>query len=1128
MRGCITAALLNLACFGYIWAAPIPLWIEGRLAAPAEYGLAQLERALGERGVELARATGVPSGRGVVVGVAASGSRMAGWAAAERLTLAPGPEALAVKRLREGEAELLVFAGSDPVGLMYALLDAAEEVEKLGRDADWFLSVREVSEKPANQLRQARLLLHHEKNEAAWYHDKGYWDWYLGTLSRDRFNGLNLVFAHQTPYLAPMFAWHFVVPEYPEVRGKGVTDEDMARNLETLKYIAAECERRGIDFCVGIWQYLPWSRENLVGRGDQRSLVEGLTIRNVTEYTYLATKRLLAEVPGIKRIQLRFSSETGLERGDQYYFYKNGLFPAIAEASPAVELDMRMGGGPRAVRELARELGIPYRISQKYNGEFMGLPHPPAEILCVGYSYSDYLRYPRECPVYNEVWALGSHRVLLWGSEEYGRQFGRAASFGGTIGFEVDMPMGQKGYQDEEGEAWRFFKHAEDEYFKHEMERYWAYLRAYGRFSYDPEADHEVWMRPFRRRFGAGAEAMAAAYEAAGRVVWLIVASHINNTNMYAWPEKSMGGLPNAYLEIGGMDRLHFPTIKAQVEEELGGLWSGCAGAERLAAEFDGIADAIERALGEAEAAVVDRGKEYAATVNDFRILMHLARFHADRQREGYALAKFNATGDAAQLARARGQSEAAVGEWKALAEIGERQYYDRMNCGPLEVGHWKDSLFLVEAGPKLLEEARETLSTFGLFERGFDFGGTPLATRLATYTIKDYGNQYDVERRFTGVHAGELYQSQSGYGLLENEGLGAVRNRMVPRGNLVGDQPDPERPLPFQQLYQDFLSSRQRFSFRMDLAMEWYRLTMVFSDLSERPAEHGPFEVGLVGRFADNPIARSVRVPAGGTVYLQEDHNVRNDRFQFVSVYAQPRQAGGDAMLSGLTAHRLAPSLGHAPSRRLDPAEGRLAVTITMPPETGEGGGPPSASSRGRLASASVLVRGGEGQAWSARPLTTEDGLVYEARLSREDLSQRWVEYYFQAIDKAGKATRLPRAGSYRSRITADAAPPRVAHVPTLRGKPGAAIPIRVEAEDESGVAAVRVRYRPMNQRLSYQSLELEARDGAYYGAIPGEAIDPEFDFIYCIEAVDEAGNGCFFPDWRKTAPYYIVAVER
>jgi hypothetical protein len=48
------------------------------------------------------------------------------------------------------------------------------------------------------------------------------------------------------------------------------------------------------------------------------------------------------------------------------------------------------------------------------------------------------------------------------------------------------------------------------------------------------------------------------------------------------------------------------------------------------------------------------------------------------------------------------------------------------------------------------------------------------------------------------------------------------------------------------------------------------------------------------------------------------------------------------------------------------------------------------------------------------------------------------------------------------------------------------------------------------------------------YAAVVPAEALAPQWDFMYFIEAVDRAGNGTMFPDLAKTMPYVIVKLER
>ena len=47
------------------------------------------------------------------------------------------------------------------------------------------------------------------------------------------------------------------------------------------------------------------------------------------------------------------------------------------------------------------------------------------------------------------------------------------------------------------------------------------------------------------------------------------------------------------------------------------------------------------------------------------------------------------------------------------------------------------------------------------------------------------------------------------------------------------------------------------------------------------------------------------------------------------------------------------------------------------------------------------------------------------------------------------------------------------------------------------------------------------------YEATIPGEDIDPHFDFMYLFEVMDNAGNGRIYPDLSKETPYTVVKVE-
>jgi hypothetical protein len=44
----------------------------------------------------------------------------------------------------------------------------------------------------------------------------------------------------------------------------------------------------------------------------------------------------------------------------------------------------------------------------------------------------------------------------------------------------------------------------------------------------------------------------------------------------------------------------------------------------------------------------------------------------------------------------------------------------------------------------------------------------------------------------------------------------------------------------------------------------------------------------------------------------------------------------------------------------------------------------------------------------------------------------------------------------------------------------------------------------------------------------IPAAEIDPKWDFMYFIEAMDAAGNGCIWPDLLERTPYVVIRLDR
>ncbi len=161
----------------------IGLLATSALAGPVEFGVADFNAALASRNLK--------------------------WKVKYELTLDPA-ETYRIEPYKYGGAHI---TGGDLRGLMYGLLDAADQIRATGR-------LKQVQATPLIHVRGTRMFVHASEIEA--------FDWtdYFNTLARDRFNRFTLV---------------FLDPPYSS-----------AARLASISQLAAEF---GIDFTLGIWEH---------------------------------------------------------------------------------------------------------------------------------------------------------------------------------------------------------------------------------------------------------------------------------------------------------------------------------------------------------------------------------------------------------------------------------------------------------------------------------------------------------------------------------------------------------------------------------------------------------------------------------------------------------------------------------------------------------------------------------------------------------------------------------------------------------------------------------------------------------------------------------------------------------
>jgi hypothetical protein len=705
-------------------------------AKPVQHGMEKLELALQQKGVAIEEAASLRAANGdaVVVAGPASGPGEAARLISElRLTPGTEPESLLIRKFnRDGKAVVLV-AGADARGLMYALLDVADRVGWAKSAGQPFSEVRESEEKP---FAPERALSLYTFNRACWegrFYDETYWARYLDVLAQNRFNSLVLIFGYENGgFLAPCYPYFFDVPEFPEVRMVELTREQQQRNLAALNRLIQMAHDRGLSFTVGIWDHI--YRGGVQGGGipgaDEATrkpvpgLVWGVTGENLVPYTKAALASFLKLVPAVDAIQFRMHDESGLKQNEQEAFWRD-VFEMMREKAPNLRLDLRAKGLPDSVIQSAADSGVPFRITTKYWMEQMGLPFHPTHINKQNqfdrrHSYADLLRYPQRYKMHWRLWNGGTTRVLLWGDPDYARRFAESTRLYDGDGFEVNEPLCTK-MEAQPHDAKPFdLLQPTHRYYDYEFERYWHFFQVFGRMGYNPNTPAEVWQREFEKRFGR--EAAPFVEKGLHQASWVlprIVASCYPYSAFpltRGWAEKQrLGDLP-AYARAEGSDIQQFASFDEEARMVLEGGETAKTRPGENSRWFAQTAADISAQIAEAGKRIGShRNPEFDSTITDLKILANLSLFHSRRIPAAVSYRLFERTKDPQALDDAIAAEWSAVEAWRQLVAAAGDFYADDLKMGVRGAGlcgHWRDELAALETGLAALERQRRELKS--------------------------------------------------------------------------------------------------------------------------------------------------------------------------------------------------------------------------------------------------------------------------------------------------------------------------------------------------------------------------------------------------------------------------------
>jgi hypothetical protein len=660
-------------------------------------------------------------------------------------------ESLCLVQSETGDRTVLLVAGTDALGLVYALTELADRVACLATGRKALEFAEPVIERPASRTRSVMRGFCSELEDKAWFHDRDFWRNYLTMLVTSRLNrfslplgmGYNSANGITDGYLVFPYPFFVAVPGF-DVLAKNLPAGERARNLETLKFIGEECARRGLRFQLGIWTLAyQWPKSPKA-----TYTIEGLTDDTHAAYCRDALALLLKEVPAITGVTFRVHEESGIPRGHEDFWQTQ--FSAIVQCGRKVEIDLHAKNMTPETLQIALATGQPIVISPKYCGEHLGLPYHPSAIrelemspegsltdtgtgILIGnrkftrYDYADMLAENRNWDVVFRIWP-GTQRFLLNGDPATFAGYGRNAAFCGAAGIDWSEPLHFKGRRGS-GQAGGRCAYADVSLTpQYDFQKYLYTYRLWGRLGYNPDADPEVWRRALRQEFGPAAAAVENALAPASRVLPLFTLAHAPSADcgsylpeMYLNMPLTSTTLPEPYQDtrspklfgnVSPFDPQLFQSPDECAEALVSGTVDGKYSPLEVAQWLTDIASAAAKNLATARKLLGTSASApaFRRIEEDVLIQRGLALFFAGKLRSAVLWRLFLLTGNHAAGEAAIASYSAGRDDWALMAERAKHVYFPNITYGNSRSlqGHWLDRIPAFDAD---IADLRERVS---------------------------------------------------------------------------------------------------------------------------------------------------------------------------------------------------------------------------------------------------------------------------------------------------------------------------------------------------------------------------------------------------------------------------------
>ncbi|MBC8870369.1 MAG: hypothetical protein H8E44_13175 [Planctomycetes bacterium] len=634
----------------------------------------------------------------------------------DTFSLGMGPQSFRIRR--EGENVIRVVGG-DSLGAMYGGLELAEMIA-LGGGLD---AVVEKARKPYISRRGLKFNIPFD-GRAPSYDDTGtaaheniavmweweFWEAFLDSLARDRYNTLTLWTNHPYPGIVDL-------KEYPGVSYDNVcrlrervdtstdrhfddTDLMDPANVEVIKEISLDdkiafwnrvfdhADARGIDIIVFHWNIY------IFGAKGKHGITDDMNNPKTIPYMRYCIGEFLKTYPQVDGIgitageHMRGQKTSALEK-EQWLWqtYGQGVMDAKA-ADPDRELRI-------IFRQHQANLSKIVDAFKEFDGPF-NTGHKYARARLYSTSTSPYLDIEYRGDLeQNRVPCWLNLRnddlfVLRWGDADYVREFLQNVPRD-LMRYEAGFYMGPDGFVF----GREFISRDPELSGQLEIDKHWYRFMLWGRLGYDLTLTRDYFERRLTKRFPKTDAALV--YD-----TWQAASQIVPQVNRFFFRVNDFQFSPEGCIYNRGFLSLdqffEHPPLNGS------GILSVQDYAAAVLADkpFDGITpmevadrlDALaERSLEGVEKLEVsgETSNELAATLIDIRAMAHLGRYYADKIRGAAQVAVFRADSSKAEhKQRAAQYLTEAVQDWEAYAKVASSAYRPQLYSRTHYLDWWK------------------------------------------------------------------------------------------------------------------------------------------------------------------------------------------------------------------------------------------------------------------------------------------------------------------------------------------------------------------------------------------------------------------------------------------------------